>query len=210
MRRTGGQATIGAMQRRAFMKAALAAPALPVLGSPRSVTVRRSAGPPVLPLDVDVQEATLTLLRPERCVVLELSDATDELRPVAGSAGEFSSTIARRAIEEGRAVVVSEDDAAGDVSESLILAGVRSSLATPIFVRGRVAACFYLEHRGVSGLFGPDEERIADFIATVGGSALENAEGFAEIRDLFAPSLRAMVSADAALRTRFAQRQRTT
>jgi two-component system sensor kinase len=61
---------------------------------------------------------------------------------------------------------------------------VRSGLAAPIFVRGRVAACFYLEHRGVSHLFGSDEERIAGFIATVAGAALENAEGFTEIREL--------------------------
>ena len=132
-----------------------------------------------------VQDAAVSLLRPERCVVIEVSDdETPELRPVVGSAGEFSATIARRAIDEGRPVVVSEDDALGDLSESLILAGVRSSIATPIFVRGRVAACFYLEHRGVSHLFGSDEERIAGFIATVAGAALENAEGFAEIRDL--------------------------
>ncbi len=131
-----------------------------------------------------VQDAAMSLLRPERCVVLELNEETGELRPTAGSAGEFSTTIAHRAIEEQRAVVVSEDDALGDISESLVLAGVRSSLAAPIFVRGRVAACFYLEHRGVTGLFRSDEERIAGFIATVSGAALENAEGFSEIRDL--------------------------
>lgn len=132
-----------------------------------------------------VQDAAVTLLRPERCVVLDVSDdAIPELRPIVGSAGEFSSTVARRAIEEGRPVVVSEEDMLGDLSESLILAGVRSSLAAPIFVRGRVAACFYLEHRGVSHLFGSDEERIAGFIATLAGAALENAEGFTEIRDL--------------------------
>jgi signal transduction histidine kinase/tetratricopeptide (TPR) repeat protein len=132
-----------------------------------------------------VQDAAVSLLRPERCVVIEVSDdEVPELRPVVGSAGEFSATIARRAIEEGRPVVISEDDSLGDLSESLILAGVRSGLAAPIFVRGRVAACFYLEHRGVANLFASDEERIAGFIATVAGAALENAEGFTEIRDL--------------------------
>jgi two-component system sensor kinase len=130
-----------------------------------------------------VQEAAVNLLRPERCVVIEVGD-DDELHPVAGSAGDFSATIARRAIVEGRPVILSEDDAVGDMSESLILAGVRSGLAAPIFVRGRAAACFYIEHRGIARLFGSDEERIAGFIATVAGAALENAEGFAEIRDL--------------------------
>ena len=49
-------------------------------------------------------------------------------------------------------------------------------------MRGKPAGCFYVDHRHVSGLFGVDEERLAQFIATIAGAALENAEGFAELR----------------------------
>ena len=54
----------------------------------------------------------------------------------------------------------------------------------PIFQRGRPAACVYVTHRHVRGLFGPDEERLANFIATIAGAALENAEGFQQLQRL--------------------------
>ena len=43
-------------------------------------------------------------------------------------------------------------------------------------------ACLYVTHRQIAGLFGEDEKRLADFIATLAGAALENAEGFAELK----------------------------
>ncbi len=42
----------------------------------------------------------------------------------------------------------------------------------------------YVAHCRVQGLFGPDEERLADFIATVAGAALENADGFQQLQQL--------------------------
>jgi two-component system sensor kinase len=42
----------------------------------------------------------------------------------------------------------------------------------------------YVTHERVRKLFGVDEERLADFIATIAGAALENAEGFAELQQL--------------------------
>ena len=38
--------------------------------------------------------------------------------------------------------------------------------------------------RQVRSLFGPDEERLANFIATIAGAALENAEGFQQLQSL--------------------------
>ena len=46
---------------------------------------------------------------------------------------------------------------------------------------GRLPVC---GHYQVQGLFGPDEERLADFIATIAGAALENAEGFQQLQHL--------------------------
>ena len=51
-------------------------------------------------------------------------------------------------------------------------------------MRGRTVACLYVAHYQVQGLFGPDEERLADFIATIAGAALENAEGFQQLQQL--------------------------
>ena len=129
------------------------------------------------------REAAIALLRGERSVVLEVPAQDADLKPVAGHAHvEFSRTLARRALAEGRPVRL--DDESVDASESVVLAGVRSALCAPIFVRGRAAACVYVEHRKLAGLFGSDEERLAAFVATIAGAALENAEGFAEIQDL--------------------------
>src|SRR5262249_37570269 len=86
------------------------------------------------------------------------------------------------ALAAGRVVVFAEDDA--DLAGDALLAGVRSGLCAPIFVRGRPAGCFYVDHRQVSHLFGEDERRLAEFIATLAGAALENAEGFAELQRL--------------------------
>jgi signal transduction histidine kinase len=57
-------------------------------------------------------------------------------------------------------------------------------LCAPIFVRGSAFACFYTTHRGVTDLFNQEAERVARFLATLAGAALENAEGFAHIQAL--------------------------
>jgi two-component system sensor kinase len=41
-----------------------------------------------------------------------------------------------------------------------------------------------LHHGSVRDLFGPDEKRVADFITTLAGAALENAEGFEQLHQL--------------------------
>ena len=53
-----------------------------------------------------------------------------------------------------------------------------------LYVRGAATACLYVTHEHVRGLFGIDEERLADYIATIAGAALENAEGFTQLQTL--------------------------
>ncbi|MBA3742555.1 ATP-binding protein [Sporichthya sp.] len=134
---------------------------------------------------VAVRDAASTLLRGERCLVLEAPEGPGgELVPVAGHApGEFSRAVAGRALAEGRPVVL-DQEATTDSSESVVLAGIRSVLCVPIQVHGRPVACLYTDHRRVGGLFGADEVRLAEFIAALAGAALENAQGFAEIEEL--------------------------
>src|SRR5207302_4579076 len=87
-----------------------------------------------------------------------------------------------QALEAGSAVTIAEG--MPDSSESVLLGGIRSALCAPIYVRGHPMGCIYVTHRKVAGLFHEDEERLADFIATLAGAALENAEGFAELHRL--------------------------
>ncbi len=133
----------------------------------------------------EVREAVDRLLRGERCLLLRLQDGDGD----DGLAKEFGETetqyihdMAERALNTHQVIVLTEDGE-GEVEEAL-LAGVRSALCAPVFMRGEPAGCFYVDHRNVSGLFGEDERRLAEFIATIAGAALENAEGFAELQQL--------------------------
>ncbi|MFL5245247.1 MAG: response regulator [Gemmataceae bacterium] len=132
----------------------------------------------------EVREAAFRLLRGERCLLLQLKgdEAAEHLTMVSGEMdAEYSQAMADRAISTGKVTVFGEGQAQ---EEGALLAGVRSALCAPVFVRGKPAGCFYVDHRNVSGLFGADEERLSEFIATIAGAALENAEGFAELRRL--------------------------
>ena len=132
----------------------------------------------------EVRDAAVRLLRGERCLLLQLQGghAAEDLITASGEIGaDYSRAMADRALATGKVIVFKEGRAD---EEGALLAGVRSALCAPVFVRGQPAGCFYVDHRHVSGLFGEDEERLASFIATIAGAALENAEGFARLEQL--------------------------
>jgi len=130
--------------------------------------------------------AARRMLRGEYCLVVQPGeqDGGASFQPVAGDVERhYDPGSLRHAVEAGRAVATIEEvsqqhDATAGAS------GERSSLAVPIQVRGKTVACLYTVHEHVLGLFGADEERLADFIATIAGAALENAEGFLELQRL--------------------------
>ena len=132
-----------------------------------------------------IREAALNLLRGERCLVLIVNgpQGNEDIATDSGESADFSRTTVLKALARGRALAFVEG-VPDTTSESVLLSGVRSALCAPFFVRGRAVGCFYVTHRQVEGLFGEDEERLADYIATLAGAALENAEGFAELRRL--------------------------
>jgi PAS domain S-box-containing protein len=134
---------------------------------------------------VAARSAALKLLRGERCLILKVSPGDGgKITPLSGEvAPEFSQDLIRKAMAGGRSVVFL-DGTSQESSESLVLSGARSVLCAPVLVRGQPAGCFYITHRQVTGLFGETERRLADFIATLTGAALENAEGFTELRRL--------------------------
>ena len=78
-------------------------------------------------------------------------------------------------------IVLAEGRADG-AGETALLSGVRSALCAPIISRGKPAGCFYVDHRHVSNLFGEDEQRLAEFIATIAGARLGEAR--CRVRDV--------------------------
>lgn len=131
-----------------------------------------------------VRDEAVTLLRCERVVVLKIvrGERGEHLETASGDIdADWSRTLARRALAEGRPAVFVEG-ASEDASESVVLSGVRSALAAPVFVRGVAVGCFYATHRRVTGLFTDTEVRLAEYLATLAGAALENAEGFTALQ----------------------------
>jgi two-component system sensor kinase len=133
----------------------------------------------------EVRDSANRLLRGERCLMLPVGGESGGEDPAGldGEGGEYGRVLAGRALAVGRAVVFAEGQAGAD-GETAVLAGVRSALCAPIYARGQPAGCFYADHQHVGGLFGEDEKRLAEFIATIAGAALENAEGFAALQRL--------------------------
>jgi len=127
-----------------------------------------------------VRDAALTLLRAEDCAVLALGDGDPPATTVvAGSIAQAADAdLVFRALASGRPVVL--ETAPGEEQDG----PVRSALCAPVYNRGRAVACCYLTHAQVGALFGEEEIRLAEFIATLAGTALENAEGFAEVQAL--------------------------
>ncbi len=130
--------------------------------------------------------AALRLLRAEHCVVLQIDESSGEtiVTPVAGSVpGDCNDRKLREALEMRRAIAFIEESGERG-SDSAVMVGQRSALCAPLYMRGSAVACLYVTHENIRGLFGPDEERLADYIATIAGAALENAEGFTQLQTL--------------------------
>ena len=83
----------------------------------------------------------------------------------------------QRALREGNAV----RSVAGSPESPCPAA---SALAVPITFRGSPVAVILVLHQELQALFGPDELRMAEFVATLAGAALENADGFRQLQQL--------------------------
>ena len=125
-----------------------------------------------------VREAAVTLLRGERCHVLDIAASASGIGATAS--GEnidlMSHSLVLQALEAGRPVVLA-DLAFADSADSIVLSGLRSALCAPISSEGRPVACLYVTHSHVDGLFGEDEIQLTEFITTLAGAALEHVAG---------------------------------
>ena len=124
-----------------------------------------------------VQQAAVTLLRGEHCHVLEVPEGSGHDLTVSGAGVDhLSRTMIQEALAAGRPVV-SDQSLRPGASESLVLSEVRSVLCAPIACQGVPKACFYVAHGKIGGLFGAEEVRLASFIATLAGAALDHVAG---------------------------------
>lgn len=134
----------------------------------------------------EMQQTAVRLLRGERALILtaiEFSEQAWRLAPTARLAEDVHRSLVNHSLQTGRAVTTSDpvflEDAGG-----LTLTGVESAVCVPVLVRGQPVACLYVVHRQMRDLFRDDEKRLAEFVATLGGAALENADGFQQLQRL--------------------------
>ncbi len=166
-----------------------------------------------LSTDKIYEEASLgatRLLRGENSVLLEFDreDALAEPTVVLGTSEiPYDRTNLQRATEAGRTMTFIETTS--DVDLHRDTTNPRSAIYIPIFVRNRLAACVCVTHSQVVGLFGSDEERLADFVGTIAGAALENAQGFMELSNLNTTLEQRVAERTAAAETRAAELARS-
>ncbi len=125
------------------------------------------------------------LLRSENCTVLEFQPHDSDAPPRVVSGPPLLSEDEenlRLAIRSRRAMAFVEESPAGPGIE--VSTGRRSAIYIPVWVRNQLAACLYATHSQVIGMFGADEEQLADFIGTIAGAAIENAQGFRDLTQL--------------------------
>ncbi len=129
-----------------------------------------------------VKSAALGLLRGQQCYIFKVGPG-NELTPVEpdDEVREEEIQIVNESINAGQAVSLENSHLARVRSE---LALSRSIVAAPIFVRGSIHSCLLVVHREVSRLFTKTEEKLSNFISTIAGAALENADGFLRLQQL--------------------------
>ncbi|MCA9108631.1 MAG: response regulator [Planctomycetaceae bacterium] len=134
----------------------------------------------------ETRTAALQLLRGESCSLLNVVQSKDGIsyKPMeVHSTQSYHQPLLDQAVERRAAVSSGKDSNRRSLVQAEEI-DQRSVLCAPILVRGRVVACLYISHANVRGLFGATEESLADFITTIAGAALENAEGFSELQQL--------------------------
>jgi signal transduction histidine kinase/CheY-like chemotaxis protein len=134
----------------------------------------------------EMQQTAVRLLRGERAVIITAIEFVDQgwrLSRSARLADDVHRSLVDHCLRTGRAVTTSDpvfqEDAGG-----LTLTGVESAICVPVLVRRQPVACLYVVHRQMRDLFRDDEKRLAEFVATLGGAALENADGFRQLQQL--------------------------
>jgi len=131
-----------------------------------------------------VVNRSLDILRGERgFLVMQQGDglafkvvrgwSRDELE---GKGDAVSRSIVQRVLEDKEPVLV--EDALSDTrfgkAESILRKGIRSVLAAPLEVEGKIAGVLYLESRSIEHLFGPEEMDLFRRVLELSSRALES------------------------------------
>jgi putative nucleotidyltransferase with HDIG domain len=145
-----------------------------------------------------------TILTPDRSAILLLDDKgeliTRAVRPAGAytSVSDFGSTTAVRQALASKEVLVSYDARADSRladAQSIVLAGVRSTIVVPLLGRSGPIGALYADQLLTSGGFTPDHVQYAGAFAAIAATALETAQLYEDRERMFRLTLEAFAKA---------------
>jgi two-component system sensor kinase len=145
-------------------------------------------------------EAAERLLRGQRTMIIEAiqTDGFVSWRP-QDPAAIYDQSLVQQAYESRKAVI-SEHELMNQKGQPIRHSG--AFLCCPIRVHDQVAACLYVANEFLSGLYGKNEIRIADYLASAAGGALEKADGYQKLEQLNISLEQKVLDRTAAVETR--------
>ena len=157
----------------------------------RFVTVLQSGRRIAQALSADVvykeaSEASRKLLRGQNVDVV-LIDEVDQALSLMPDTNAETDESARNRVQVHESLIraaYAEGQALHNGSAGTSRQKTGSAIAAPIAFRGTNVAVILVTHDELNNLFRADEQRIADFVSTLAGAALENADGFLQLRQL--------------------------
>ncbi len=128
----------------------------------------------------EVRNAAKKILRGEQVFLVLVSKAGEDLVTIPDGQAFDEGLIFEARLT--KATVVRDQEKCFE--HGLLTKHEGAFLCSPIDVNGETIAFLYLVNKRFSGLFGDDEVRIADYLASAAGAALEKADGFRKLQDL--------------------------
>ncbi|MEE2826825.1 MAG: ATP-binding protein, partial [Planctomycetota bacterium] len=125
-------------------------------------------------------QASKSLLRGQRTLILKIDQ--NQLSIAAGPVDQpFDPELVQQAIATGKTVVCQQENFLQHGSPTQNTGGF---LCSPITVNDQTQMCIYVANDLVRGLYGENEIRIADYLSSAAGAALEKARGFRQLAEL--------------------------
>jgi len=131
-------------------------------------------------ISAQVCQAALRLIRGQKAELIPVESVGGQLRAGLNEAPRWvqsEAELIHQALQGNRAVATASESPTQELNPG-------SAIAVPIQVRRKTRACLLVRHDELSGLYDQTELQLADYIATIAGASLENAEAYEHLREL--------------------------
>ena len=125
--------------------------------------------------------ATTRLLRGDRVLILEAAESGFRVVQQQADSREFDPELVARSAQEGQSILARKEQID---RHGVALEQTGAFLACPILLNEQARFFLYVANTHLSSLFGDDECRIANYLASAAGGALERADGWEQLEAL--------------------------